>query len=271
MVSAKYNMDEQRACDITRSLLNWYDQNKRDLPWRHSQEPYGIWISEIMAQQTRITALLPYYRRFMKQFPTVEALAAADESEVLKAWEGLGYYARAKNLQKAAQIIVSFFSGEIPSSLEELIALPGIGEYTAGAILSIAFGLPFPAVDGNVLRVYSRVEKSELDIALPPAKASAKQFISSLMPSERTGSFTQALMELGALICVPRTPLCEACPLAELCCARLEGLTGELPVKSAKKPPKSEDKTILVICGPDGQILVRAAYRKAFKRIMGIL
>ena len=248
--------------EIQSRLLGWYDENKRDLPWRVSTHPYSVWISEIMAQQTRITTLLPYYERFIKRFPTVFDLAAAPEDDVLKAWEGLGYYSRARNLRSAAQKIVSLHNGIIPGTKEALLSLPGIGDYTAGAILSIAYEIPTPAVDGNVLRVFSRLTNSHEDITQPQTKALAKQFVASIFPPGRAGCFTQALMELGALVCVPKNPECAACPLESLCRAKQSGRQSGLPVKSAKNKKKTVPQTIFVICVPDGRIVMRKRTEK---------
>jgi len=252
-----YAIAPNRAAGITDGLLCWYDENKRDLPWRHTRDPYAIWVSEIMAQQTRIGFLLGYYERFMRQFPTLETLANADEADVLKAWEGLGYYSRAKNMQKAARQILAAVGGVFPRTKSELLSLPGIGEYTAGAILSIAFGLPTPAVDGNVLRVFSRLEDSAADIMLPQTRQTASAFVSRLMPGDRAGCFTQALMELGALVCTPKSPECAICPLADLCKAKVHNRQHELPKKTSGKPPKTLAKTILILRNPGGQILMR--------------
>ncbi len=255
--------DTRRNEKILTALLAWYDRYKRDLPWRQTTDPYHIWVSEILAQQTRITALLPYYRRFVGQFPTVEALAAAQEDDVLKAWEGLGYYARAKNLQKAAGIVTTQYYGRLPDSFDALVRLPGIGAYTAGAILSIAFEQAVPAVDGNVLRVFARVEDDDIDIVTPKAKEKATAFVAGLMNEmaakgqSRAGALTQALMELGALVCLPKTPRCIECPLAQVCRGRQAGREGALPVKTAKRPPKEMAKTVLVVCNQDGAILMR--------------
>lgn len=262
-----YCIEAQRAEETTNCLLDWYDENKRDLPWRHTQNPYGIWISEIMAQQTRISFLLAYYNRFMEQFPTVQTLASASEAEVFKAWEGLGYYSRARNLKSAAQKIMTDFGGEVPKTKEELLKLPGIGEYTAGAILSIAYNIPVPAVDGNVLRVFSRLENSEEDIMLPKTKQTAADFVSAIMPAGRAGCFTQALMELGALVCIPKNPRCVECPVFSLCKAYQDGRQHELPKKTAKKPQKKEDKTILIIRNSNGAILMR---RRSEKLLSGL-
>lgn len=257
-----YGTEKQRAMAIAKSLLDWYDENKRDLPWRHGAEPYAVWVSEVMAQQTRISALLPFYERFMERFPTVEALAEASEEDVLKAWEGLGYYGRARHLRLGAKRVVAEFGGKIPGTKKELLRLPGIGEYTAGAILSIAFHMPAAAVDGNVLRVFSRLENSDGDVALPKTKAMAKAFVAAIMPEERFGAFTQALMELGALLCVPKNPLCGSCPLSSLCRAYAKGRQRELPKKSMAKKKKEINKTILILCSPDRRIIMRRRNEK---------
>ena len=251
-----------RAKNITKSLLDWYDKNKRDLPWRRTRDPYAVWVSEIMAQQTRIAYLLSYYERFMSRFPTIQLLADACEDDVLKAWEGLGYYARARNLQKAAQKIVISFNGRVPCTKEELLTLPGIGDYTAGAILSIAYGIPVPAVDGNVLRVYARLFNIDDNILLLQTKKQAADFVAVLMPPERAGCFTQALMELGALICLPKNPNCETCPLSIFCLARETCRQRELPQKTAKKPSETFQKTVLVIRNAKNQILMRQRTEK---------
>ncbi len=244
------------------ALTTWYEENKRDLVWRHSKDPYSIWVSEIMAQQTRISALLPYYERFMNQFPTVFALAEAPIDDVLKAWEGLGYYARAHNLHKTARIVAHELNGQFPRDEKHLKSLPGIGDYTAGAILSIAFDLPVPAVDGNVLRVFARLENNEMDIARPVTKTLLTAYVRAIMPQTHTGAFTQALMELGALVCVPKTPLCHQCPVSAWCHAYFLQRQHVLPVKSAKKPLKTVDKTILLITNANGDVLVRKRTEK---------
>ncbi|MCI8331954.1 MAG: A/G-specific adenine glycosylase [Clostridiales bacterium] len=250
-------LEPARAEAITADLLRWYDENKRDLPWRHTKDPYHIWISEIMAQQTRIQFLLAYYNRFVTLFPSVESLAAASQEEVLKAWEGLGYYSRAKNLQKAARIVVGDYGGRLPDIKEALLALPGIGEYTAGAILSIAYDKPVPAVDGNVLRVFARLESDDTDIMLPAAKRMAAKRVEQLFPPARAGCFTQALMELGALVCIPQNPKCGGCPLSQHCLALAGDRQNVLPVKAAKKAPKECEKTILVVMNEQGEVFMR--------------
>lgn len=229
------------------ALLEWYGSNARDLPWRHTRDPYRVWISEIMLQQTRVEAVKPYYARFLDAFPTVFDLAAAPEDRLLKLWEGLGYYSRARNLQKAAQMLVRDYGGEMPADETLLRRLPGIGDYTAGAIASIAFGLPAPAVDGNVLRVLSRAVGSHDDIADPAVKTRFRSSLRAVIPPN-TGAFTQSLIELGACICVPNgEPKCSVCPLSPFCVANREHLTDVLPVKSSKKPRRIENLTVLIL------------------------
>ena len=230
------------------ALLAWYEKNARDLPWRHTSDPYRVWISEIMLQQTRVEAVKPYYARFLSAFPTVADLAAAPEDQLLKLWEGLGYYSRARNLQKAARVVVNDCSGSMPSSPERLLELPGIGDYTAGAIASIAFGLPVPAVDGNVLRVLSRVSGSRSDVTRPETKSAFRSALLPVIPSDRAGAFTQSMIEIGATVCGPNAaPQCAVCPLAPWCAAYRDGLTDLLPVRSAKKPRRVVDLTVLLI------------------------
>ena len=236
-------------------LLAWYDRSARVLPWRGESDPYRIWLSEIMLQQTQAETVKGYYARFLARFPTVEALAAAPEDEVLKLWEGLGYYSRARNLKKCAQVLVEQYGGKLPADHGELLKLPGIGPYTAGAIASIAFGLPVPAVDGNVLRVWARITGCTDDIALDATKrlftweiAALLELMSRSTGDFRAGDYNQALMELGATVCVPNgAPLCGHCPMNHRCEALSEGLTGLIPVKSVKKPRRREERTILVI------------------------
>ncbi len=232
--------------EIVDPLLDWYTQNKRDLPWRHDPTPYRVWISEIMLQQTRVDPVIPYYLRFMEEIPNVETLAAIPEDRLMKLWEGLGYYSRARNLQKAAIEVVK--EKHFPTDFDGWRALPGIGDYTAGAICSIALGLPTPAVDGNVLRVLSRVIGSYEDIASPSVKRNFTESLRNIYPKDRTSDFTQALMELGAIVCLPNgVPLCASCPLQSLCTARKKNLTDEIPVKTAKKKRKIEKKTVLLL------------------------
>lgn len=237
--------------EIVNPLLDWYSEHARVLPWRDDPTPYRVWISEIMLQQTRVEAVIPYFERFVAELPTVEALARAEEPRLLKLWEGLGYYSRVRNLQKAARAVMEQYGGALPREPEELEKLPGIGAYTAGAIASIAYGRAAPAVDGNVLRVIARVTASRASISEPAAKRGMEQALKQIYPAGRAGDFTQALMELGALICVPNgAPKCEACPLYSLCAAREQNLTEELPVKAEKKARKIEPRTVfLILCG----------------------
>ena len=231
---------------IVDPLLNWYNKNRRDLPWRHNPTPYRVWVSEIMLQQTRVDPVIPYYLRFMDEVPDVEHLASLPEERLLKLWEGLGYYSRARNLQKAAKSIVE--SGDFPSDFDGWRRLSGIGDYTAGAICSIALGLPTPAVDGNVLRVLSRLLGSYDDIANPAVKKRFTQQLADIYPEGHTSEFTQSLMELGAIICLPNgEPKCDQCPLAALCKAKKQQLIDQIPVKAPKKPRKIQEKTILLL------------------------
>lgn len=242
---------------ITAPLLSWYAQNARDLPWRRSTEPYPVWVSEIMLQQTRVEAVKPYYMRFMNALPSIASLADAKEEELLKLWEGLGYYSRARNLQKAAKIICQSYGGVFPHSYEQVRALPGIGDYTAGAICSICFGMPTPAVDGNVLRVIARLTADTHDIADPAYKKQVSEWLAEIYPEEQCGDFTQSLMELGAVLCTPsKAPQCLPCPLKSLCLADQRGLQGSLPVKSKKKARRQEHKTVLLL-EYEGRLAVR--------------
>jgi len=227
------------------SLLQWYADGHRDLPWRHTGDPYRIWISEIMLQQTRAQAVIPYYERFLNRFPTVEALAAADENQVLTLWSGLGYYSRARNLRRAAQQIVA--AGGFPRDLDGLRALPGIGDYTAAAIASIAFGLPHVVVDGNVLRVVARVENDASDIGLARTRERFRRIAQSWLDTDNPGAFNQAIMELGATVCLPRNPQCLVCPLAAGCRALQEGVPSQLPVKLRRVEPLKIEGVLFVV------------------------
>lgn len=234
--------------EIVEPLLKWYDVNKRDLPWRTNPTAYHVWISEIMLQQTRVEAVKPYYQRFLDSLPQISDLAVCPENKLLKLWEGLGYYNRVKNMQKAAQVVVERFDGMLPADYEQLLELPGIGSYTAGAVASIAYGIVRPAVDGNVLRVISRVMEYEEDIQKQSAKKKLEEELVQIMPDDRPGDFNQSLMELGATICLPNgLPKCELCPICSLCLARAHNRIDELPVKSAKKAPRIEKRTILLL------------------------
>jgi len=229
-------------------LLCWYEANKRDLPWRNTCDPYHIWVSEIMLQQTRVQAVKGYYTRFLTALPDINSLATVDDETLLKLWEGLGYYSRARNLKRAAQIIMSEHGGKLPNTPEQLIKLPGIGLYTAGAIASQAFGMPVPAVDGNVLRVLARLWADYSDIALEQTKKSFAAQLLRVIPQDKAGAFNQALMELGACVCLPNgAPLCASCPWQDDCSARAQHIIAELPVKSAKKPRKIEHRQLLIL------------------------
>ena len=227
------------------ALLTWYEENKRNLPWRKDREPYHVWVSEIMLQQTRVEAVKGYYIRFLEALPTVQALAKCDDERLHKLWEGLGYYSRVRNLKKAAGIIAE--RGAFPTEYNEVLALPGIGEYTAGAICSICYDLPTPAVDGNVLRVVSRLLNDANPIDLPAQKKKMQACLAEIYPKE-AGAFTQALMELGATVCGPnREPQCDACPCRAFCLGCLAGTAAALPVKSPKKARREEDRTVLIL------------------------
>lgn len=242
---------------LPEALLPWYGEHARKLPWRERCEPYRVWVSEIMLQQTRVEAVLGYYARFLEAFPTVEALAGADEDRLFKLWEGLGYYSRARNLQKAARQIVSVYGGVFPRDYETVRALPGVGPYTAGAICSICYDLPTAAVDGNVLRVTSRFLGDDTPIDLPAHKQEITEKLGRVYPAGNCGTFTQALMELGATVCTPRSPKCAVCPLRESCRAFFDGTVDTLPVKTAKKEKKLVEKTVFLLWYGDELALVR--------------
>lgn len=224
---------------IAKKLLCWYAAQKRSLPWRTNPQPYAVWVAEIMAQQTRLDSMLPYYSRWMRRYPSIRSLARSAEQDVLALWEGLGYYSRARNLRRAAQIVIKEYGGRLPSTVEELNNLPGIGAYTAGAIASVAFGVDAPAVDGNAVRVLSRL----FDVDMPASSASAQKFFRSLaaqhLPAGRAADYNQALMDLGAQVCTPRQPKCGDCPLRVECRAAALGIEEQRPVKiRVKAPPR---------------------------------
>lgn len=240
---------------IVQPLLEWFKGNARVLPWREDAAPYRVWVSEIMLQQTRVEAVKPYFERFTSALPTIQDLAECDEERLLKLWEGLGYYNRVRNMQTAARTVMEKYSGELPADYEKLLELKGIGHYTAGAIASIAYQIPVPAVDGNVLRVIARVSADNSDIMKQSVRTKVEQALSEIMPGDNAGSFNQALMELGATVCVPNgAPLCEKCPWQEFCLAKNENLWQNLPVKSKAKPRKIEEKTVFII--RDGEKIV---------------
>ena len=237
--------------ELVPPLLYWYQMSARQLPWRQDPTPYHVWISEIMLQQTRVEAVKPYYDRFIRAFPTPEALAGSDDSQLMKLWEGLGYYSRARNLKKAAILLTEQYGGVFPKSVRELKKLPGIGDYTAGAIASIAFGLPEPAVDGNVLRVTARLTADSRDILRPDVRNSFREALRLLYPPDEAGasSLTQALMELGALVCLPNgAPLCSSCPLSDLCLANRKSLTDVIPFRPPRAARTVQDRTVLLLC-----------------------
>jgi A/G-specific adenine glycosylase len=230
---------------FARLLAAWYDQHQRDLPWRRTRDPYAIWLSEIMLQQTRVTAVIPYYERFLARFPDYQTLAAAPEPDLLAAWAGLGYYSRARNLQAAARRMVA--AGGFPTTYEGIRALPGVGDYTAGAIASIAYGLPHVGLDGNVLRVLARYLAEPGDITHPATRQRLKTFAESTLDRAHPGRHQQALIELGATVCLPRNPQCLLCPLAAECRARQQGIAHQLPIKLRKAQPILESRTLLLI------------------------
>ena len=233
--------------ELPRLLLPWYQQNHRELPWRADRQPYHIWLSEIMLQQTRVEAVKGYYTRFLSALPDIPALAGCDDELLHKLWEGLGYYSRVRNLKKAAQVIMEQYDGVFPTNHAQVLALPGIGAYTAGAICSIAFNQPTPAVDGNVLRVVSRLTDDPSPIDLPETKRRVNRLLSGIYPAE-AGDFTQALMELGATVCGPnRAPDCGRCPCKGLCLGFQKGTAEKLPVKSPKKQRRQEDHTVFIL------------------------
>ena len=244
---------------IVKPLISWYTEHKRQLPWRNDPTPYHVWISEIMLQQTRIEAVLSYYTRFLEALPTVKALAEVEDDALMKLWQGLGYYSRARNLKKAAMTVMERYQGNLPDSAEALRALPGIGEYTAGAIASISFGKPEPAVDGNVLRVISRMLKSYDDIMLPRVKKDVTELLRRHYPEGEDASLlTEGLMELGETVCIPNgAPRCESCPVKSLCLAQKDGVTEELPIRNVKKEKRSEEKTVILLRSSSGKYAIR--------------
>ncbi|MGE5653604.1 MAG: A/G-specific adenine glycosylase [Bacillota bacterium] len=234
-----------QTLDIAADLLRWYRAHRRDLPWRRERDPYRIWISEVMLQQTQVATAIPYYEQFVAKFPTLDDLAVAETDEVLRAWEGLGYYSRARNLHAAVREVKASFGGQVPSEIGLLRSLKGVGEYTAGAIASIAYNKPEPAVDGNVLRVISRLFAINEDVGLPATRRRITGIVKQIMPSGEASDFTQALMELGALVCVPNGGGCAACPLQLHCQALSQGMVGELPTNN--KRTKVSNHTMVVV------------------------
>ncbi|AYA34838.1 A/G-specific adenine glycosylase [Enterococcus faecium] len=230
---------DEETKEFQDQFIQWYEQEKRNLPWRYNRDPYRIWISEIMLQQTRVDTVIDYFYRFMEWFPTIEEMATAPEEKLLKAWEGLGYYSRARNIQAAAKQIMSEFDGKMPQTPEEISSLKGIGPYTTGAIASIAFGLPEPAVDGNVMRVVSRLFCIEADIAKASSRKIFDEAMRKIIDETYPGEFNQAMMDLGSAICTPTSPKCEACPIQAFCLANKRGIQTSFPVKTKKAKPKN--------------------------------
>jgi A/G-specific adenine glycosylase len=241
-------MDDVWRREFQQRLLEWYDKNARKLPWRVGVLPYRVWVSEIMLQQTRVEPVVAYYERFLTEVPNLKSLAELSEERLFKLWEGLGYYHRALNMQKAARIVMQSFQGELPQSIEALKSLPGIGDYTAGAIASIAFGIRARAVDGNVIRVMARVGAITGNVSERLVKKEIEDVVDKLLPHERVGDFNQALMEIGATVCIPNgAPKCQVCPLNSLCKGFLEGIAGSLPIQSKKKPRTQSDMSVFLI------------------------
>jgi A/G-specific adenine glycosylase len=241
---------------IADRILSWYARHKRDLPWRHTRNPYFIWVSEVMLQQTQVDTVIPYYHRFLKQFPTIEALAKASLQEVLKAWENMGYYARARHLHAAAREVVKRMGGKIPKTWDELIRLPGIGTYTASAILSFAFDERFPTVDGNARRVLCRLSATQEPMDQSRTQREIHDLAAKIIPSGDPASFNHGIMELGATICKPRSPLCNICPIGDLCLAFQKGLQETLPIMRERKPIPHKEMTVAVIVDKRGRLLI---------------
>lgn len=249
-------MNDLYKKQVSNALVSWFEEEKRDLPWRKTKNPYKIWVSEVMLQQTKVDTVIPYYERFITKYPSLESLANADEEELLKEWEGLGYYSRARNLQAGVREVVEEYNGVVPSTRKEISKLKGVGPYTAGAVLSIAYGVPEHAVDGNVMRVLSRLLLIKEDIAKPKTKKIFEDAVMKLIDEENPSAFNQGLMELGAVICTPTKPKCLLCPVREYCTAFFEGLQEELPIKTINKKTKIHKMKAIVIESEDGRILL---------------
>lgn len=248
-------MSRQSRSKLVNALLNWFAKHKRALPWRATRDPYRIWISEVMLQQTQAATVIPFYKRFLEQFPDIAALAAADDRVLMKAWEGLGYYARARNLRAAAQTIVREHGGKLPTSPEALLKLPGFGPYTAAAVASLAFGADSAAVDGNVMRVLARVYAIDTDIRQMATRRKLQRLADALVPAGRAGAFNEALMELGALVCRPKNPACSDCPIRRFCRAFQEDRVRDLPVKS-RKPAVPHHEIAIGVVHRKGKVLI---------------
>jgi A/G-specific adenine glycosylase len=250
-------IEDMDVLSFREDLIGWFEREKRDLPWREDQDPYKVWVSEIMLQQTRVDTVIPYFTRFLEKFPTIDVLAEADEDQVLKAWEGLGYYSRVRNLQSAVKEVHENYNGRVPDNPKEISSLKGVGPYTAGAILSIAYGKPEPAVDGNVMRVLSRILLVWEDIAKPSSRKIFEEAVRALISHDNPSYFNQALMELGALICTPTSPSCLLCPVREHCHGFEAGVQGELPVKSKKKKQRPVELVAAVVKDDRDRFLIR--------------
>ena len=249
-------VEQQSQVAWTQHLLDWYDVYKRDLPWRESKDPYRIWVSEVMSQQTRIEAMRPYFENWVLQFPTLESLASAEEDTVVRAWQGLGYYSRARNLHQGVKEVVETYGGQVPRTRKEMESLKGVGSYTAGAVLSIAYNLREPAVDGNVLRVYARLYNIHEDILGTVGKKAITTLVEETMPYDRPGDFNEALMDFGASICIPKTPRCESCPLVQDCAAKAAGTEQQLPIRIKKTKVQSVQLYVGIISTVDGYYLL---------------
>ncbi|GHI00153.1 A/G-specific adenine glycosylase [Neobacillus kokaensis] len=250
------NLNKININSFQNDLISWFKREQRDLPWRKDQDPYKVWVSEIMLQQTRVDTVIPYFNRFIEWFPTIDDLADADEDKILKAWEGLGYYSRVRNLQSAVREVRETYNGVVPYTPEEISKLKGVGPYTAGAILSIAYGIPEPAVDGNVMRVLSRILSIWEDIARPASRKVFEQAVRKLICHDDPSAFNQALMELGALICTPTSPACLLCPVREHCQAFEEGVQNELPVKTKKTKTRHVQLAAALLVDDRGRFLI---------------
>lgn len=256
MTDSLKNLHDVDKNSFQQDLISWFSHEQRDLPWRKSQDPYKVWVSEIMLQQTRVDTVIPYFNRFIKEFPTIDALAEADEEKVLKAWEGLGYYSRVRNLQSAVREVKEKYGGVVPDNKEDISSLKGVGPYTAGAILSIAYGVPEPAVDGNVMRVISRILSIWDDIAKPASRKIFEEAIRTLISHENPSYFNQSLMELGALICTPTSPSCLLCPVREHCFGFHEGVQQELPIKTKAKKQRKVELAAVIIRDKEGKTVI---------------
>jgi A/G-specific adenine glycosylase len=256
MIIELQNIEKININAFQQDLISWFKAEQRDLPWRKDQDPYKVWVSEIMLQQTRVDTVIPYFNRFIEWFPTIEDLASAEEDKVLKAWEGLGYYSRVRNLQSAVKEVNEKYNGEVPNTPDEIAGLKGVGPYTAGAILSIAYGMPEPAVDGNVMRVLSRILSLWEDIAKQSSRKIFEKAVRVLISHKDPSAFNQALMELGALICTPTSPSCLLCPVRDHCQAFEEGVQNELPIKTKKSKPRKVQLAAVILTDIFGKIVI---------------